>query len=172
MKKIFLVITILFLSTSCQQDKFAYVDNSKLINESDERKALDKNYELKDEQFKKKTDSISQAYQLEFQKTSATAKSSSRSKADELMGALEQKRQFLGQQIQLEQQQLGKAYQTEIDSLILRLKDFVKDYGKKNGYTYIFGTSDASAAVMYGKEENDLTETILDALNEKYKAKK
>ena len=87
------------------------------------------------------------------------------------MSGLQQKQQVLQQQMQFEQQQLGQAFQTEIDSLIVKVKDFVKDYGKTNNYTYILGTSDAAASVLYGSEENDLTQTILDALNANYEAK-
>ena len=81
------------------------------------------------------------------------------------MGGLQQKQQMLQQQMQMEQQQLQGEFQTEIDSVIVKVKDFVKDYGKTNGYTYILGTSDAAATVMYGSDENDLTQTILDLLN-------
>jgi len=71
--------------------------------------------------------------------------------------------------MQAEQQQLTQAFQAEIDSVIVNVKGFVKDYGKANGYNYILGTSDAAATVMYGDDENDLTQTILEALNADYK---
>jgi outer membrane protein len=64
---------------------------------------------------------------------------------------------------------LQQGFQTEVDSVISKVKKFVKDYGKSNSYTYILGTSDAAATVMYGTDENDLTKTILEALNKEYK---
>ena len=88
------------------------------------------------------------------------------------MAGLQKKQQQLQQQMQGEQQQLTQEFQTEIDSAIATVKDFVKEYGKANGYTYILGTSDAASTVLYGTEQNDLTQTILDALNAKYKDKK
>ena len=36
----------------------------------------------------------------------------------------------------------------EILRLGVKVKDFVKDYGKKNGYTYILGTTDAASTVI------------------------
>ena len=80
-----------------------------------------------------------------------------------------QKQQMLQQQIQIEQQQITQAFQTEIDSTIVKVKVFVKDYGKTNGFTYILGTSDGASSVLYGTEENDLSQTIIDALNAEYK---
>ena len=88
------------------------------------------------------------------------------------MLGLQQKQQLLQQQMQSEQQQLAKDFQTEIDSVISTVKTYVKDYGKANGYTYILGTSDAAATVMYGADEHDLTQTILDSLNAKYEKSK
>ena len=85
------------------------------------------------------------------------------------MAGLQQKQQQLQQQMQVEQQQLTQAFQADIDSVIVKVKTFVNNYGKTNGYNYILGTSEAAATVMYGVEESDLTKTILDALNADYK---
>ena len=84
------------------------------------------------------------------------------------MGGLQQRQQILQQQMQSEQQKLTQEFQAEIDSVIVNVKDFVKNYGKTNGYNYILGTSDAAATVMYGEDQSDLTQTILEALNAKY----
>ncbi|WP_299548912.1 OmpH family outer membrane protein [Seonamhaeicola sp.] len=168
MKNLIYLILIAFAFTSCQQQKIGYVDNSILINEIQEKKDLETKFQGKQEAFKKKTDSISQAFQLEVQQTQLTAQKSSQKKAQELMGGLQQKQQLLQQQIQFEEQQLNQLAQSEIDSLIIKVKDFVKSYGKTNGYTYILGTSDGAASVLYGTDENNLTQTILEALNAEY----
>ena len=47
------------------------------------------------------------------------------------------------------------------------LKSYVKDYGKENGYTYIFGDND-SGGMLYGSESLDITEEIIEGLNKKY----
>ncbi len=83
------------------------------------------------------------------------------------MGGLQQKQQLLQQQVQFEQQQIQQAFQAEIDSTISKIKTFVKDYGQKNGYTYILGSNEAGS-VMFGSEDNDLSEEILEALNAEY----
>jgi len=81
----------------------------------------------------------------------------------------QQKWQLIEQQVKADQQKVQKDFQTEIDSSIVEVVDFVNSYAKTNGYSYIFGTSDVSRSVMYGEETNDLTETILEALNAAYK---
>ncbi|WP_341215554.1 OmpH family outer membrane protein [uncultured Wocania sp.] len=166
MKNIVYVVLAMIVLSSCEkQAKIGFVNNGDLINDFQEKKDLEAKFQLKEDAFKKRADSIGKAFQLEVQETQAKAQKSSQKKAQELMGGLQQKQQQLQQQMQYEQQLLTQSFQTEIDSVIIKVKDFVKDYGKKNGYTYILGTTDAASTVMYGTDENDLTQTILDALN-------
>ena len=170
MKNIFYALMALMILSSCEKPKkIGFVDNGTVINDYQEKIDLETKFQVKEDAFRKKADSVGKAFQLEVQQTQVTAQKSSQKLAQELMGGLQQKQQMLQQQMQLEQQQLTKEFQSEIDSVIVRVKDFVKEYGKTNGYTYILGTSDAAATVMYGADENDLTKTILEALNAKYK---
>ncbi len=173
MKNLFYIALTVLMFSSCQKQKIAFVDNGTVINDYQEKKDVEAKFEIKNEAFRKRTDSISQAFQAEAQSTQSEAQRlaqrNNRKKAEELMAGLQQKNQQLTQQVQFEQQQLQLAFQAEIDSVIVKVKDFVKDYGKTSGYTYILGTSEAAATVMYGTDENDLTQTILDALNADYK---
>ncbi len=169
MKKLVYVAFAIFTFTSCQQQKIGFVDNGKVINGYQEKIDIEERFKVKDEAFKKKTDSIGQAFQVEAQAFQDKASKMSQKKAQEAYEGLMQKQQMLQQQIQFEQQQITQAFQTEIDSTIVKVKDFVKNYGKTNGFTYILGTSEGAASVMYGTEENDLSQTIIDALNVEYK---
>jgi outer membrane protein len=172
MKNIFYLTVIAMSLFSCQNQKIGFVDNGTIINDYQEKKDVEAKFQEREESFRKRADSISQVFQAEAQMTQAEAqklaKNNNREKAEELMGGLQQKQQMLQQQMQYEQQQLTQEFQTQIDSLIVKVKDYVKGYGKTNGYTYILGTSDAAASVMYGKDENDLTLVVLEALNAEY----
>ncbi len=169
MKKLLYVAFAIFAFTSCQQQKIGFVDNGKVINDFQEKKDIEEKYKVKDEAFKKRTDSIGQAFQIEVQNYQINGGKMSAKKRQETEQQLGQKQQMLQQQIQIEQQQITQAFQVEIDSTIVKVKDFVKDYGKTNGFTYILGTSDGASSVLYGTEENDLSQTIIDALNAEYK---
>jgi len=159
----------IFVFTSCQQQKIGFIDNGKVINGYQEKIDIEEKFKVTDEAFKKKTDSIGQTFQLEVQNYQINRSKMSNKKRQETEQQLGQKQQMLQQQIQMEQQQITQAFQTEIDSTIVKVKDFVKDYGKTNGYTYILGTSDGVSSVMYGTDENDLSQTIIDAINAEYK---
>ena len=53
---------------------------------------------------------------------------------------------------------------------MVKVKDFVAEYGKTNGYTFILGKNEAGS-VMFGKEDTDITEVIIEAINTSYKDK-
>ncbi|MFB9056791.1 OmpH family outer membrane protein [Mariniflexile ostreae] len=172
MKNIIYVVVLSLVLTSCQeQAKIGFVDNGKVINDFQEKIDLEAKFKIKEDSFRKKFDSIDQAFQIEVQKFQTEANKMAQAKAQELYQQLGQKKQMQDQQRQMEAQQFQKEFQDEIDSLIVKVKGFVKDYGEKNNYTYILGTSDAAATVLYGAEEHDLTNTVLDALNEQSKKK-
>lgn len=168
-KSIALILLLLFIMSCNNQQKIGFVDNGKMINEYQEKKDIEEKFTQLELAFQKKTDSISKAFQLEAQDVQLKASSMSQTKQQEQYQILGQKQKMLQQQIQFEQQQMQQAYQTEIDSVITKVKGFVKDYGKNNGYTYILGTSDNAASVLYGAEENDLSQTMIEALNDNYK---
>lgn len=165
MKKILVGIFAIALLVSCQQNKIAFIDNSKLINEYNEKKALEAKFKEKAQRFDKKTDSISKAFQLEAQAFDAASRKMTQKEAQAKYNELLQKRQFFQQQLQIEEQQLQAQGQKEMDSVVQKVKDFVKDFGEKNGYTYILGANEGGS-VLYGKTEQDITEEVLKALNE------
>ena len=169
MKNIIIGLLILVALTSCQQsEKFGFVDSGEVINNYQEKLDIEEKYKVRNETLKRRTDSISQAFQLEAQDFQIKSRSMSQKKAQEMYDQLLQKQQLLQQQIQFEEQQLQQAFNVEIDSAIVKFKDYVNGYGSKNGYTYIFGTSENSNSVLYGKEQDDLTKIILDSLNAEY----
>ena len=171
MKNSILLVFAVFLFASCQnQMKVGYVDNGKLVNDYMKKKDIESRYERKIASFNKRVDSIGKSFKLETQDFQRKVTSMSEKAAQEQYQILGQKQQFLQQQFQSEEQDIQKQSQTEIDSLISEVKTFVKEYGKKNSYTYILGSNDAGS-VMYGNEDNDLTKELLDALNAEYKKK-
>lgn len=169
MKKVFCILLLSLVFCCQQKTKIAFVDNGEVINNFQAKKDLEAKFKLKEESFKKKFDSIDQAFKLEIEKSKIKASKLSQKKAQMLYQELSLKKQKQDQQKQLEAQQFQKEFQTEVDSIIAKVKAFVKQYGKANQYTYILGTSDAAATVLYGAKENDLTQTILDAINKAYK---
>ena len=171
MKKLLSIIIIVLSVASCQESqKIGFVDNSVLINDYQEKKDIEANLKGKIEVYEKKRDSLSQAFQLDVKAAEVKARSMSQANLQKLQQEFQQKEQIISQQLQFQQHQIAKESQSKNDSLIKKVRDFVNDYGKANGYSFILGSNEAGS-VMYGTEEVDLTQTILDALNEAYKKK-
>lgn len=78
------------------------------------------------------------------------------------------------QQISSYQQAIQKQIQEEdkkaTQTVINDINDYVKEYGKKKGYEIIFGAS-GSGNIMYADEGTDLTEKILEGLNNEFEGK-
>lgn len=172
MKNFVLVVLVMFAFMSCQQSqKIGYVDNTVLINDYIEKKDIETQLQSKIDAFQKRTDSMRQAFQLEINEAEIKARSMSQSKIQKLSKDLQDKETALSQRVQFEQQQIAQESQAKNDSLIKKVKNFVKDYGSKNGYSFILGSNEAGS-VMYGKDDKDLTQTLLDLLNKQYSENK
>lgn len=164
MKKLLVVLFLGTVFTGCNQDKTAYVDTTKLIQEFSEMKEVEADFTQRSEMLKQELDSVAQGFQqevMEYQENRATMSQAERQAAEQ---ELMQKQQMLQQQQQARSGQLRQESDVVIDSLITKVKDFVKVYGEDNGYTYIFGSNE-SANIMYAEEGLDITEEILQELN-------
>lgn len=165
MKKIIVALTTLVVFSSCQeQDKIAFVDNAKVVKEFNKKKDFEAKFQTKIDAFNKKADSLDKAIQIEAQDFQARAQKMNQSKAEQEYQALRQKKQMQDYQLGNEEKMLQVEGQKEIDTLVKQVKAFVKDYGKKNGYTFILGANEAGS-VMYGSEDKDITDAVIKALN-------
>ena len=50
------------------------------------------------------------------------------------------------------------------------MKKNIREYGKKKGYSLIIGAND-SGNLLYGSESKDITNDVLEYLNQQYKNK-
>ena len=165
MKKIVLIFVVI-ITWGCDQDKIGYVDTVRLMEKNLEKLELEAKYQEKSMSFNKKRDSISQAFQIEAQAIQAKAETMSQSKAQEEYDLLQQRGQFIGQQLQQEEQILQQEGQTEMDSLVSKVRKQIQEYGKVQGYTFILGGGDGGS-VLYGIESKDLTDEVIEVVNSK-----
>jgi outer membrane protein len=55
--------------------------------------------------------------------------------------------------------------------IITKLNQYVSDYGKKHGYTYILGTG-GNGSLMYADDAENITQDMIDYLNLRYSGEK
>lgn len=148
--------------------KTAYVDTSKLLEENKEAKAIEEKYKVKSEEMGRELRSEASKFQSEAASFQQNAMAKGQAWAQAKGAELQKREQELGMKQQAMLQTLQQESGKEMDSLVKRIKEYIKEYGKKNGYDYIYGTGDA-ATVLYAKESYDITAAIIKDLNENYK---
>ncbi|TDN83455.1 periplasmic chaperone for outer membrane proteins Skp [Salegentibacter sp. 24] len=168
MKKLLMIFMVALFLTSCDQEKTAYVDTSKLIQEYKEMEEVEAEFSAKSDSVKQQLDSVARAFQQEVQAYQQEMNSLSQAERQEKEQALMQQQQRIQQQQQMQGNMLRKQSDAVIDSIVKKVKDYVAEYGQEKGYTYIFGSNE-SANIMYAKDGKDITQEILDNLNETYK---
>ena len=170
MKKLILTGVALLALTACT-DKVAFVDNSKLLNDYQEKKDIEAKLIGQISAYERKRDSISMAFQTEARAFDAQAKTLPQNVAQKKYNELMQKSQILQQHLQQEEQKIQMESQTQMDSLLSKVKKNIKEYGKQKGYTFILGANDGGS-VLYGTEKKDITKEVSEYLNNQYKGKK
>lgn len=175
MKKLFVGVVLVLAMISCEKAteakefKTAYIDTSKLLDESTEANDIKAKYEgiakEKGSRIKVEVDRL-EAEQKSF---SMNAQKNGQAWAQQKYGELQQR----GQEIQYAEQMLTRQLQgemgIEMDSLVNNYRKTIKDYGKEKGYDYIYGTGE-SATVLYAKDAYDITKEVVKLVNDKYKS--
>ena len=174
MKKVLLIIAISISVVACNKTaevkevKTAYIDTSQLMKEYTEAKDLEAKYKAQSEEKGRQLDAEIKRFKQDAANFQSQAQANGQEWAQKRAAELQKREQQLGYAQQALAQQLQQESGAEMDSLISGVKKFIKDYGKKNGYAYIYGTGDA-ASVLYAEDKYDITKEIIKALNDKYK---
>jgi len=166
MKKFLWIAALGFILSSCNQQvqKTGFVNNTKVVSEYTEMKEAQEKWTKKNNEVRAALEEKAKQFQIEVQGYQNIMKSMSKSNRDKKEQELMGKQQLLQREQQSRMQEIQQGSQKEIDSIINEVKDYIKEYGKKNGYTYIYGDTEVSN-ILYGKEELDLTEIIIKELN-------
>jgi outer membrane protein len=175
MKKIIAVVALSVAFVSCNQNntveakdfKTAYVDTSKLMEESTEAKDIEAKYKDKAAEMDGKLQGEAARLESEQKNFESNMQKNGEVWAKQKYMELQQR----DQQLQYAQQGMLRQLQAEsgkeMDSLVKKYKQIFKDYGKEKGYDYIYGTGEA-ASILYAKESYDITKELIKLVNNKY----
>lgn len=179
MKKSLLIIAVAIGMFSCNKEggttttgtrfKTAYVNTSTLSKDYEAFKELDSQRKIKEEEMGRELDTKVQAYKLDR----AAAENEAPAKGPQWVQLKAQEFQKREREIAVMQESMMKQLQEEFgtknDSAVSKMKKFIRDYGKKNGYDYIYGSGEVTNTVLYAKDGYDITDEILKALNAEFK---
>lgn len=178
MKKLVLILAVALgvlacnkTETTAKEFKTAYIDTAVLIEKYEKFKDEDDKFKVKSEELGRPLEAKVRAFQSEAQSFQQNAQAKGPQWAQQKGAELQQREQQLGMEQNALIQQLQQEGAVLKDTLISEVKKFIKDYGKKKGYDYIYGTGDA-ATILYAKEGYDITKDVLKELNDTYNATK
>ncbi|GGB77244.1 membrane protein [Flavobacterium suaedae] len=174
MKKSLLILGLAVTVLSCNKQqsssdfKTAYIDTAKLVEEYEELKDLESKGKVKSEEMGRELQEKAKDLELDFASFQNEMKSKGRQWAELKYQELQKRERDLNIEQETMMRQLQEEFGVKRDTIVAQMKRYIKDYGKKEGYDYIYGTGDA-ASVLYAKEQYDITEEVLKSLNKKYK---
>lgn len=183
MKKIFFAAALLATLVACnnsskdskvenvasQSDiKTAYIDTTILMEECLEAKDISAKYDALIEEKSKSIEADIKQFQNEVANFQQNAEKNGPQWAQTKGAQLQQREQQIAQKRNTVLGELQEKGAKEMQDLVKRIKDYIKVYGQEQGYQYIYGTGDV-ATVLYAAEGLDLTQVVLDKINEEYK---
>ncbi|WP_190808396.1 OmpH family outer membrane protein [Flagellimonas sp. S3867] len=177
MNKLPLYISILALIASCaafflsfSKSELVYVDINKLV-EGYERTKLEREvFAEKANTMKANVDSLMGNWQTELKAYEKERLSMTKKELDLKQKLLQSKQQQINNYQQAIQKQIQEEDQKMTQTVLNDINGFVTDYGKENGYKIILGAK-GDGNIMYAQDASDLTQTILDKLNDEYQGK-
>mgnify|MGYP003517659743 FL=1 len=178
MKKAILILGVALSILACNKNeeksdnvKTAYIDTSELIEKYEKFKDEDDKFKVKSQELGRPLEAKVKAFQNEAQSFQQNAQAKGPQWAQQKGAELQQREQQLGVEQNALLQQLQQEGAVLKDTLINEVKQFIKTYGKKKGYDYVYGTGDA-ATILYAKDQYDITKDVLKELNDSYNSTK
>ena len=178
MKKAILILGVTLSILACNKNeeksdnvKTAYIDTAELIEKYEKFKDEDDKFKVKSQELGRPLEAKVKAFQNEAQSFQQNAQAKGPQWAQQKGQELQQREQQLGMEQNALLQQLQQEGAVLKDTLISEVKQFIKTYGKKKGYDYVYGTGDA-ATILYAKDQYDITKDVLKELNDSYKSTK
>lgn len=144
--------------------KTAYVDLGKVYNEFTLKKELESKMQQVQQIRKNQLDSL----ELDLNILARNLQSPSAANRSELERQYQNKQQqyyFNKQKVEEESANLTQTYD---DQIWKQLNQYIKEYGKANKFTYVFG-AEGSGALMYADESVNITEELIGYVNANYK---
>jgi outer membrane protein len=175
MRKTVILLALAISIISCNKTsetkefKTAYIDTSKLMEESTEAKDIEAKYKDKSKVMGSQLEAEVARFKQEAASFKQNAIANGQAWAQQKGAELQQREQELSYAQQGMLRQLQEESGTEMDTLVKTYKKIIKDFGKEKGYDYIYGTGDAQS-ILYAKDSYDLTKDVIKIVNDKYKS--
>lgn len=157
-----LLISIALLTKTVFGKQTAYIELHKVFSEFE----MSRQYKSKLQSVSLARKNLLDSLELNLSAASRALQNQNNSSKDKVDRFLYDKELYLQKKQQFEEdnQALQQQYNTEITK---QLNQYIKDYGEKNGYEYIYG-AEGSGSLMYAKESFNISDQVIKYANERY----
>ena len=148
-----------------------YVDINKLMDGYNRTQIVRAEFEEKAKTLNANVDSLMVEWQTELKQYEKERSKMSKKEMGLKQELLGNKQRQISNYQQAIQKQIEEADQKATQTVINDINDYVKEFGKKNGYKIIFGAR-GSGNIMYAAEGTDLTKIVLEGINADFEGTK
>ena len=150
-----------------KKEKTAYVDISKLYNDFQLKKELETKLIKVQQARKNMLDSL--RLQLEFLSGNINSDRTITGDAKQKQVQEFESRKMHYYQMEKSFSEDNEKFSSEYkEQILIQFNPYVNNYGKENGYEFIYGT-DGTGAVMYASESKNITDKVVKYVDEQYK---
>jgi outer membrane protein len=154
-----------------QTPKIVYVRSFELVDKYLGTKEARDKFKIQKSEWQSNIDSLTYNYRNSVTKFDSEYKSmntTERQKAQAYLGALEQQLVDYTKAVEAK----GREEDNDrMQAILNQINTYVEEYGQKNGYDVILGTT-TSGNVLYAQKYLDITDEVLKGLNQHYQGKK
>ncbi len=164
---------ILSLSSMCyfnSSSQLVYVDVNKLLDGYKRTKIVRAEFEDKAKTLNANVDSLMTDWQNEIKNYEKERSKMNKKELELKQQLLSNKQQQINNYQQAIQKQIQEEDKKSTQTVINDINDYIKQYGKENKQNIIFGAS-GSGNIMYADDATDLTQDVLNGLNEEFEGK-
>lgn len=155
---------------SLNMAKLAYVNNYRLLEEFDGMIDATRTFEKESQQLQTSVDSISVRLKSRLSIYNTEREfltKEDRIKEEKILMGL---RQTMEEQMQYVEKKLLENEEVMTQGVLSQINSFLKTYGAKHNYQLILG-SDMEGNILYGEDQVDITDELIEALNQDYHGK-
>jgi outer membrane protein len=156
-------ITYMMISYNTKKEKTGWISLSEVFNDF----AFKKELEMKLKKTKDTRQALVDSLAFNLKLLSKQLQSENQKNKEKIALFEIRREEYLTkkQQFEADNDAVAKQYDAQI---IAQMNQYVKDFGNKHGYTYIFG-ADGNGSLMYSLETKNITKEVNEYINNRYK---
>lgn len=161
------LLSIVFFQITDRQ-KVVFIDSSKVINSYEGMIAARKDYQSKMQIWQANIDTLATDIQKQISVYEKTKGSLSKKELELTQQLIQSKQQQLAQYQKAISDKAGQEDAIATKKVVDEINAYIKTYGESENYTIVFAATEYGN-IAYAKEYLNITEEVIEGLNNKYK---